>query len=129
DDPGSSAAPEEIVNAILGEVDRAGVADRVTVQSFDWRTLEIVDDLRPQIPLVMLWSGRTWVPGSAWTGSVDYDEVSGDVIEAAEHLNISVLSPSHAGPWQTRPEPEGNTAVLMAQTEFIDQANATDPAQ
>src|SRR5699024_11761762 len=88
DDPGSSAAPEEIVNAILGEVDRAGVADRVTVQSFDWRTLEIVDDLRPQIPLVMLWSGRAWVRGSAWTGRVAYAEVRGAVMEAAERLNL-----------------------------------------
>ena len=126
DDPEASAGPEEIVNAILGEVDRAGVADRVTVQSFDWRTLEIVDDLRPQIPLVMLWSGRTWVPGSAWTGSVDYDEVSGDVIEAAEYLNISVLSPKYSGPWQTRPEPGSITPVLMAPAEFITRAHAKD---
>src|SRR5699024_6790535 len=111
DDPEASAGPEEIVNAILGEVDRAGVEDRVTVQSFDWRTLEIVDDIRPQIPLVMLWSGRTWVPGSAWTGSVDYEEVSGDVIEAAGRLDISVLSPSHPGPCRTWPEPESITAV------------------
>src|SRR5699024_11976203 len=73
DDPEASAGPEEMVNAILGEIDRVGVADRVTIQSFDWRTLEIVHDLRPEIPLVMLWSGRTRVPASAWTCSVDYD--------------------------------------------------------
>src|SRR5699024_5726375 len=126
DDPGSSAAPEDIVNAILGEVDRAAVADRVTVQSFDWRTIEIVHDLRPETPLVMLWSGRTWVPGSAWTGSVDYDEVRGDVIEAAEYLNISVLSPKYSGPWQTRPEPGSITPVLMAPAEFITRAHAKD---
>ena len=126
DDPEASANPEEIVSAILGEIDRAGVDERVTIQSFDWRTLEIVHDLRPEIPLVMLWSGRTWVPGSAWTGSVDYDEVSGDVIEAAGRLNISVLSPSHSGPWQTRPEPGSVTAVLMAPAEFITRAHATD---
>ena len=124
DDPEASAAPEEIVSAILSEVGRAGVADRVTIQSFDWRTLEIVHDLRPEVPLVMLWSGRTWGSGSAWTGSVDYDEVRGDVIEAAEQLNVSVLSPSHSGPWQTRPDPGSVTAVLMAPAEFITRAHA-----
>jgi glycerophosphoryl diester phosphodiesterase len=35
-----------MVRALLAEIDKAGMADRVTVQSFDWRTLALVASSR-----------------------------------------------------------------------------------
>ncbi|PSJ19506.1 glycerophosphodiester phosphodiesterase, partial [Halomonas sp. ND22Bw] len=40
--PDDSASPEAMVRALLAEIDRAGMADRVTIQSFDWRSLALV---------------------------------------------------------------------------------------
>ena len=68
--PDETAAPEPIVRALLAEIDRAGMAPRVTVQSFDWRTLALVGQLAPQLPRAYLTSPRTlkdprWTVGSS----------------------------------------------------------------
>jgi len=42
DHPGSSAEPQEFVDVILAAVRSAGKVDRVEIQSFDWRTLPMV---------------------------------------------------------------------------------------
>ena len=36
--PEETASPEQMVRALLAEIDKAGMARRVTVQSFDWRS-------------------------------------------------------------------------------------------
>jgi glycerophosphoryl diester phosphodiesterase len=46
--------PERFVDLLLQEVDDAGVADRVQVLSFDWRTLRRVQQLRPRMPTVYI---------------------------------------------------------------------------
>lgn len=68
--PGDSASPEAMVRALLAEIDRAGMASRVTVQSFDWRTLAWVGQLAPQLPRAYLTSPRT-VRDSRWTAGID----------------------------------------------------------
>ena len=57
--PDDTAAPEAMVRALLAEIDRAGMAERVTVQSFDWRALAWVARLAPQLPRAYLTSART----------------------------------------------------------------------
>ena len=42
--------PERFAELLLAEVDAAGVAPRVQVQSFDWRTLRHVQRVRPGMP-------------------------------------------------------------------------------
>ncbi|MBS0428778.1 MAG: glycerophosphodiester phosphodiesterase [Proteobacteria bacterium] len=64
--PDETAAPEPMVRALLAEIERAGVASRVTVQSFDWRTLALVGRLAPQLPRAYLTSART-LRDSRWT--------------------------------------------------------------
>lgn len=100
---GDSAEPQEFVDRIMDEIERAGVADRVMIQSFDWRSLPLVAEHNPNIPLVMLWDETTWKSGSPWTGAVDYDAVNGDIIEAAKQIGAQVLSPGHAVPYGRRP--------------------------
>jgi len=64
--PAETAPPEAMVRALLAEIDQAGMASRVTVQSFDWRALALVGQLAPQLPRAYLTSPRT-LRDSRWT--------------------------------------------------------------
>jgi glycerophosphoryl diester phosphodiesterase len=68
--PGDSASPEVMVRAVLAEIDKAGMARRVTVQSFDWRSLALVGRLAPQLPRAYLTSART-LEDSRWSAGLD----------------------------------------------------------
>ncbi|MFM9928100.1 glycerophosphodiester phosphodiesterase [Variovorax sp. H27-G14] len=68
--PNETAAPEPMVRALLAEIDKAGMADRVTVQSFDWRTLALVGQLAPQLPRAYLTTPRT-LKDSRWTAGLE----------------------------------------------------------
>ena len=52
--PDETAAPEAMVAALLAAIGKAAVDSRVTIQSFDWRTLAIVQKTAPAIPTVYL---------------------------------------------------------------------------
>lgn len=49
-----TASPEEFARAIAREVAAAGMMDRVTVQSFDWRSLRAVKRVAPELQTVCL---------------------------------------------------------------------------
>lgn len=117
-----SASPEEFVDAIMREVDAAGVADRVMIQSFDWRTLPLVKAGHPDVPTVMLWDETTWKSYSMWTGDIDYDTVGGDIIEAAKMLGADVLSPGYTVPYGLTPK--DSNFVLIADADFVKKAHA-----
>jgi glycerophosphoryl diester phosphodiesterase len=68
--PEETAAPEPMVRALLAEIDKAKMADRVTIQSFDWRTLALVGKLAPQLPRAYLTTPRT-LKDSRWTAGID----------------------------------------------------------
>lgn len=68
--PDDSASPEAMVRALLAEIDRAGMAQRVTVQSFDWRSLALVGQLAPQMPRAYLTTART-LKDSRWTAGLN----------------------------------------------------------
>src|SRR5262249_34023186 len=52
--PDQSPDPEAFVALLLDLVDKEKFADRVMVQSFDWRTLQLVQQRAPTIPTVYL---------------------------------------------------------------------------
>ena len=54
DHPDESPAPERFVALLLDVLRAEKFEDRVTVQSFDWRTLQLVQTLAPAIPTVYL---------------------------------------------------------------------------
>ncbi|WP_198087143.1 glycerophosphodiester phosphodiesterase [Variovorax sp. E3] len=68
--PDETAAPEPMVRALLAEIDKAKMADRVTIQSFDWRTLALVGQLAPQLPRAYLTTPRT-LKDSRWTAGLE----------------------------------------------------------
>ncbi|NMD58265.1 MULTISPECIES: glycerophosphodiester phosphodiesterase [Tsukamurella] len=88
-----SAEPAAFVAQILGAARRAGVLDRIEIQSFDWRSLPLVRAQAPSVPLVALYDATTWKKGSAWLGPVRYEEYGGDVVRAAKAAGFDVLSP------------------------------------
>ena len=52
--PNDTANPERMVRALLNVVRDAGMLSRVTIQSFDWRTLQIVQGFEPDVPTAYL---------------------------------------------------------------------------
>jgi glycerophosphoryl diester phosphodiesterase len=52
--PDDTVSAEAMVQALLKAVRDAGMAQRVAIQSFDWRTLQLAQKLEPAIPTVYL---------------------------------------------------------------------------
>lgn len=116
-----SAEPQEFVDAILAAADDAGTTDRLMIQSFDWRSLPLVREKNPDVPLVMLYDDTTWVPNSPWTGDVDYDSVGGDIVEAAQQIGAAVLSPGYSVPSDAEAGDDDYNPV--ATPEYIEKAH------
>lgn len=94
DKPETSATPQEFVDVILATVRAAGKVDKVDIQSFDWRSLPLVQRAEPSIPRVALWDATTWVPDSPWLGGVDPAVVK-DPVAGAKSVGATILSPDH----------------------------------
>lgn len=120
DQPAASASPQEFVEVILAAVRSADKVDRVEIQSFDWRTLPMVRQAEPSIPLVALWDETTWKPRSPWLAGID-PAVVGDPIIGAMMVGASVLSPGYSVPYGQTPKDPGFT--LVADKAFIDRAH------
>jgi len=52
--PGETMAPEPFARALVEAVRGAGLAQRTTILSFDWRTLKVVQQVAPEIGTVYL---------------------------------------------------------------------------
>ena len=68
--PDDTATPDAMVRALLAEIDKAGMNSRVTVQSFDWRTLTLVAQRAPAMARSYLTTART-LADRRWTDDVD----------------------------------------------------------
>ena len=68
--PNNTLPPEAFVETLLKVIRDAGLTRRVMVQSFDWRTLEILHRLEPDIRTMYLtveWDDFNTVRDPAWT--------------------------------------------------------------
>jgi len=71
------------------------------VQSFDWRSLERVREVAPDIATVYLSAERSWMnnvergrPGtSPWTGAIDIDDFDGSIPRAIKSAGGRIWSP------------------------------------
>jgi glycerophosphoryl diester phosphodiesterase len=63
-DPAATRPPAEFARRVIEEIRRAGMDARVTVQSFDWSTLQVVQKEAPGIRTAYLSSPRTLAPRS-----------------------------------------------------------------
>jgi glycerophosphoryl diester phosphodiesterase len=77
DRPGETVSPEEFVDRLLSVIHAHSMQRRVTVQSFDWRTLQLVHQRAPGLRTACLTAQQPWTdnithaPGKTrWTGTV-----------------------------------------------------------
>lgn len=79
--PEATRGPEEFVRLLLDEIRRAGLLGRVQILSFDWRALQWVQRLEPQVPTVYLSAQQRWLDNigaeagsSAWTAGIAFKD-------------------------------------------------------
>lgn len=77
--PSETPAPEPFARAVVDEIRKAGMAGRSQILSFDWRTLQVVQMIAPEIPTVYLTIQRRFdniaagrPEGSPWTAGFQY---------------------------------------------------------
>jgi len=109
--PGETLPPEAFARALVAEIRRADLAARASIQSFDWRTLAVVQAEAPDITTVYLTGakfpdgprrvseagGRTWSP--------NFTVLSAATLQAARGLGLKVV------PWTVN-EPADIAAML-----------------
>ena len=59
--PDDTAAPEPFARALIQAIRAAGMAERSSILSFDWRTLQIVQREAPEIATVYLTAQQRWL--------------------------------------------------------------------
>lgn len=99
--PNEAPAPEAFVDALLGAIEREKMLHRVTIQSFDWRTLKLVQQRYPRVPTVYLSVQQSWMDnirvsdagGSHWTAGVQAKDYQGSVPRMVKAAGGAVWSP------------------------------------
>lgn len=100
--PEDTLPPDRFVAAVLAVLRQERMSDRVMIQSFDWRTLQRVQQLAPGLPTVYLsqQSGEdaTVFPdrASPWTAGFDPLRFGGSLPRAVHAAGGAIWSP-HAG--------------------------------
>ena len=102
--PGETPPPEAFADTLVRSVRGAGMVARVSIQSFDWRTLARVQATAPDIDTVYLSAQQRWLdniergkPGaSPWTAGLDADDFGGSVPKMIVAAGGRVWSPYHA---------------------------------
>jgi glycerophosphoryl diester phosphodiesterase len=95
--PDDTVGPEAMVKALLQVVDSAGMARRVSIQSFDWRTLRLVQQLAPAIPTVCLTtqtSNNDSVRDGRWTAGLQLADHGGSTPRLAKAAGCAAWSPN-----------------------------------
>lgn len=102
-EPESTPAPDVFARAVIETAAEAGMAHRITLQSFDWSTLIAAKMIDPAIPTVCLTAEARWLDNievgksgaSPWLGGLDVDDYGGSVQKAAKAAGCAVWSPFH----------------------------------
>ena len=115
--PHETLAPEPFARALIAEVRTADAAARTTIQSFDWRTLKVVEREAPEIATAYLTGSRNAEPeavhaagGRIW--SPDFTTLTPHKLAAARRLGLKLI------PWTVN-EPADIARVLAMQVEGI----------
>jgi glycerophosphoryl diester phosphodiesterase len=99
--PEETVDPTTFATMLVEVVMTSGIANRTMIQSFDWRTLKIVQKIAPQIPTVCLTLERgpddniqRGKPGpSPWTAGLDVDDFGGSTPRLVKAAGCAVWSP------------------------------------
>ncbi|TWB22085.1 glycerophosphoryl diester phosphodiesterase [Nitrospirillum amazonense] len=97
--PEDSPSPEVFVDKVLAVLKAEKFEDRVMIQSFDWRTLQVVQQKAPTIPTVYLTEQDPREPSVSltaklpWTAGFDPVDHGGSVPKAVKAAGGKVWSP------------------------------------
>ena len=96
DAPHDTLPPEPFARALIDEVRKAGVEKRTTIQSFDWRTLKLVEREAPDIATAYLTERANSYPervhaagGRIW--SPDFTTLTPENVAAAKRLGLKII--------------------------------------
>ncbi len=96
--PADTVSPEAMTQALLKVVREAGLTQRVTVQSFDWRSLKLVQQLEPSVNTACLGAqsatGDTLQSG-VWTAGLKLADYAG-VPQLVKAAGCTIWSPNAA---------------------------------
>lgn len=100
--PALTLPPQPFVEAMLKVIRESGFASRTIIQSFDWRTLDIVHKLAPQVVTVALTDEQLGedtiekgkLGASQWLGGLDVDDYGGSVPRLVKANGSQVWSPN-----------------------------------
>ncbi len=79
-EPAEAPSPEAFARALVDAVRAAGVGERTQILSFDWRSLQVVQRIAPEIATVYLSAQQNWLDnigagrpeGSPWTAGFQH---------------------------------------------------------
>lgn len=94
--PHETLAPEPFARALIAEVRKAGVEKRTTIQSFDFRTLKVVEREAPEIATAYLTSKRYPDPAlvaeaGARIWSPDFSVLNEETVKKAKILGLRII--------------------------------------
>ena len=98
--PDQAPEPETYAKTLVDLIRQEQMAPRVTIQSFDWRTLQIVQRIAPEMPTVYLTAQQRFLDniaankssGSAWTAGFQYRDY-GSVVKMVKAAGGTIWSP------------------------------------
>lgn len=95
--PEETLPPEPFARAVIAEVRKAGVAKRTTIQSFDFRTLKVVEREAPEIATAYLTSGKNSDPAKvheagARVWSPDFRDLDAAKVAQARKLGLRIVA-------------------------------------
>ena len=101
-EPAATRAPEEFARIVIAEIRKAGMARRTMVQSFDWRTLQVIQREAPEIRTMYLTTPRTLAPvpqgdpngRSPWLAGFDPGRHAGSVPQAIKAAGGRIWAPN-----------------------------------
>ncbi len=99
--PGNSVDPETFVQALVGVIRARHFEARTSIQSFDWRTLQITQSIAPEIETAYLSARQEWLDNigtkgpSPWTAGFDITSHANSVPAMVHAAGGKVWSPFH----------------------------------
>lgn len=98
--PDNTVAPEVFAQALVDVIQKYGMESRTTIQSFDWRTLQVVQKIAPKIETVYLSAEQEWMntisgANGDWTAGFKIADHDGSLAKMVKAAGGAVWSPFH----------------------------------
>ena len=97
-EPAATLPPEEFARRVIAEIRKGGMERRLMIQSFDWRTLQVVQKEAPEIRTMYLTSPRTLAPvdgkPSPWLAGFAPEQHGGSVPRAVHAAGGRIWAPN-----------------------------------